>query len=367
MRPLHPLVLAAALAACAGDPSPGSPDTDGVTDSDTSDSDASDTVVTDTDPVGAADTDDTPAEPASVCGDGHITGAETCDDGGTDPDDGCDASCAVEDGWLALGEPSMGLHTCQDPLGMTVDFFGPLDAVDAGDSVRLSVSTTGGTPDGMEWYRYNGATGACGGALLGTGRAIDLVVHDSPTEVCGVVRQVDLRCAWVAGGLSVAVRQPDRAVGQTAPGWSAHDDHGALFRLDDHRGHYVVLHFGAVWNAPTRFFLDDVPTLLEAGNVDGAPVDVVVPLVEDASYGTVDQAEAASVRSSSSVDARVVLLHDGGAARGAVWSEWAAYGGASFAHTVVVAPDGRVVLSSPGSFLSADLRPILEDDAAAHP
>jgi fibro-slime domain-containing protein len=34
-----------------------------------------------------------------VCGDGKVTGAETCDDGNKTPNDGCSATCGVEAGW----------------------------------------------------------------------------------------------------------------------------------------------------------------------------------------------------------------------------------------------------------------------------
>ena len=40
---------------------------------------------------------DVPAEP--VCGDGTISGEETCDDGNTADGDGCSSACVVEDGW----------------------------------------------------------------------------------------------------------------------------------------------------------------------------------------------------------------------------------------------------------------------------
>ncbi|MCC6623360.1 MAG: DUF4215 domain-containing protein [Deltaproteobacteria bacterium] len=43
---------------------------------------------------------------ASTCGDGRLApGVEACDDGGADPGDGCDAGCAVEDGWTCSDVP----------------------------------------------------------------------------------------------------------------------------------------------------------------------------------------------------------------------------------------------------------------------
>jgi cysteine-rich repeat protein len=42
-----------------------------------------------------------------VCGDGAVGGIEECDDANTDPGDGCDDTCAVEEGWECTEEPSM--------------------------------------------------------------------------------------------------------------------------------------------------------------------------------------------------------------------------------------------------------------------
>ena len=57
------------------------------------------------DEVDAADEDTGIA--MSVCGNGVVEADEGCDDGNTDPSDGCDADCAVEDGFLCEGEPSV--------------------------------------------------------------------------------------------------------------------------------------------------------------------------------------------------------------------------------------------------------------------
>jgi cysteine-rich repeat protein len=48
-----------------------------------------------------------PSSCGEVCGDGIITLTEGCDDSGTTPGDGCDASCQVEPGWICTGEPSV--------------------------------------------------------------------------------------------------------------------------------------------------------------------------------------------------------------------------------------------------------------------
>jgi len=41
------------------------------------------------------------------CGDGIIVGSETCDDGNLQPEDGCSETCATENGWKCTSEPSV--------------------------------------------------------------------------------------------------------------------------------------------------------------------------------------------------------------------------------------------------------------------
>jgi len=48
----------------------------------------------------------------TFCGDGVILGAEKCDDGGTAPGDGCDETCQLESGWSCFGEPSVCTALC---------------------------------------------------------------------------------------------------------------------------------------------------------------------------------------------------------------------------------------------------------------
>ncbi len=49
--------------------------------------------------------------PAGVCGDGIVSGFESCDDGNLIAGDGCDASCGIEPGWTC---PSPG-QACRQP------------------------------------------------------------------------------------------------------------------------------------------------------------------------------------------------------------------------------------------------------------
>jgi cysteine-rich repeat protein len=43
----------------------------------------------------------------ALCGDGLITGSETCDDGNTMSGDGCADNCRVESGFTCMGQPSV--------------------------------------------------------------------------------------------------------------------------------------------------------------------------------------------------------------------------------------------------------------------
>lgn len=58
------------------------------------------------------------------CGDGLVHNAESCDDGNTDPEDGCSENCQQEFGWTCTGEPSVCVRNCGDgtiDLGETCD------------------------------------------------------------------------------------------------------------------------------------------------------------------------------------------------------------------------------------------------------
>jgi len=52
----------------------------------------------------------------NVCGDGSIGTTEACDDGNTQPGDGCGATCALEAGYSCLGQPSQCATVCGDGL-----------------------------------------------------------------------------------------------------------------------------------------------------------------------------------------------------------------------------------------------------------
>jgi cysteine-rich repeat protein len=87
-------------------------DDDGLLDGDEVDV-GTDPLDPDSDDDGTSDGDEVDAgtDPLSAastpCGNGFPEGAETCDDGGTVPGDGCSATCRVEPFFLCTGQPSV--------------------------------------------------------------------------------------------------------------------------------------------------------------------------------------------------------------------------------------------------------------------
>lgn len=77
-----------------------------------------------------------------ICGDGHLVGAEACDDGDSNVGDGCSSACAIEDGWDCTGETAQQ-STC--------------DAHECGDGVRTGAEECddGNTDD------YDGCDASC--------------------------------------------------------------------------------------------------------------------------------------------------------------------------------------------------------------
>ncbi|GEM_PF-2569210 len=55
-----------------------------------------------------------------LCGNGVITGTETCDDGNTTAGDGCSSTCMEETGWDCVGSPSLCLPICGDGIRIPI-------------------------------------------------------------------------------------------------------------------------------------------------------------------------------------------------------------------------------------------------------
>jgi cysteine-rich repeat protein len=57
-----------------------------------------------------------PSVCTAICGDGLISGDETCDDGDLTPGDGCNGACQIEAGFICAGAPSGCVTICSDGL-----------------------------------------------------------------------------------------------------------------------------------------------------------------------------------------------------------------------------------------------------------
>jgi cysteine-rich repeat protein len=110
---------AAVVTACGGS---SDHDDDGVPDASMATPDArsgtadADLTVADASPPDADTPDATPLPPVPVCGNGVVEALEACDDGGNMPLDGCDAECAVEDGFTCAGTRSVCTPVCGDMI-----------------------------------------------------------------------------------------------------------------------------------------------------------------------------------------------------------------------------------------------------------
>lgn len=73
-----------------------------------------------------------------VCGDGLIQGNEQCDDGNTDPHDGCSATCRIESGYQCNGMPS----TCSSNSSAPEWIYIGSQTVAAGETLQLALRAT---------------------------------------------------------------------------------------------------------------------------------------------------------------------------------------------------------------------------------
>ena len=78
-----------------------------------------------------------------ICGDGLITGDQECDDGNTEPGDGCSEQCEVEQGWECTGEPSVCNPICGDEVPLLLDIDPP--AVYGGMNTMLNLYVAAGS------------------------------------------------------------------------------------------------------------------------------------------------------------------------------------------------------------------------------
>lgn len=110
-------------------------------------------------PSGCDTTMDPDCTPGAACGNGVVEDGEVCDDGGTVPLDGCDASCGREAGFVCSGSPSLCvLTTC----GNRVVEAG--EGCDDGNTTPLD----GCSPECREepGCDANGCTSPCGDGII---------------------------------------------------------------------------------------------------------------------------------------------------------------------------------------------------------
>jgi fibro-slime domain-containing protein len=150
-----------------------------------------------------------------VCGDGRISGAETCDDGNKTAGDGCSATCALETGWLCVNPGAKctakkcgdgvraGTEQCDDGANVAGDGCSAtctLEAgfacVDTGTPIKSVCHTSkcgDGTKEGFEQcddgnlIPYDGCSPTCTVEPKCAGGTCTAVCGDGlkfPTEAC---------------------------------------------------------------------------------------------------------------------------------------------------------------------------------------
>ena len=79
---------------------------------------------------------------APICGDGVITGSETCDDGDALSGDGCSSTCQTESNYSCVGVPSVCTSSCGNGV---IDGTEQCDGIDLGGSECSTFTFPGGT------------------------------------------------------------------------------------------------------------------------------------------------------------------------------------------------------------------------------
>jgi cysteine-rich repeat protein len=110
---------------------------------------------------------DATGEPGEVCGDGLIGTVEACDDGNTDPGDGCDGDCLVEPGSACEGEPSVCVQLCGN--GTIED----AEACDDGNTTPDDGCTDCDVDDGATCTGEPSMCSVCGNGVLEGPEACD--------------------------------------------------------------------------------------------------------------------------------------------------------------------------------------------------
>jgi cysteine-rich repeat protein len=133
---------------------------------------------------------------STPCGNGTLEGGvETCDDGGTNPGDGCSTLCTVEAGWLCAGSPSACTTICGDGLLLGTEQCDDSNAA-GGDGCTATCTVEGG-------WNCNGQpssctfVGVCGNGIAEGNETCDDGALD-PGDGCSAACEVE--AGWACNG-----------------------------------------------------------------------------------------------------------------------------------------------------------------------
>lgn len=169
----------------------------------------------------------------AVCGDGARVAYEQCDDGNTDPGDGCDGTCVTEEAQANTNE----VGTQQQPVvAVSIPFVVGLRSTSSIHTRGLGPDTT---PRGGGWFGDQPVDGAEFGGLfsfeqpsVGVGGARYAAAYVEVENLIGGGIERDIRVTTVdwaedgdtTQGEALAVHTPDDGVEQTNPSVAVQDD-----------------------------------------------------------------------------------------------------------------------------------------------
>jgi cysteine-rich repeat protein len=125
------------------------------------------------------------------CGDGAITGGETCDDGNTADGDGCDHTCQTEAGFTCDGTPSVCSGICGDGLVVTGEGCDDSNTADGDGCDHACEPEHGFTCTGTA---PSVCTSTCGDGLVASDEACDdgnVANLDGCSSTCFIERGFD--------------------------------------------------------------------------------------------------------------------------------------------------------------------------------
>jgi cysteine-rich repeat protein len=194
---------------------------------------------------------------SNLCGDGTTQGGcgETCDDGNTDPGDGCSATCTLEPGLACAPAP---LTTCRAPFVL--------------HKSSLQLLKRGGFKDALKWKWLRGTR-------------TTFAEYGTPT--IGTNYQL---CLYDASGLRVAINYPAGGTCGTKACWRQNGVKGFKYKdseLTPNGGAQLVMKEGAVGKAQIQasgrglgMNLPDITSLVQ-------PITVQIQQSDGTCWGTV--------------------------------------------------------------------------------